>query len=66
MPQKTPTARHGAKPKEIEVSYFIPILSKHVLKQSKHNWNGPRGKRILIQTVGPVLFQLKHWFFFFL
>lgn len=37
--------------KKLEEGYFILILSKHILKPSKQNWNGPKGKHILIQIL---------------
>ena len=45
------TAWHNASPKKLEEGYFILILSKHILKPSKQNWNEPQGKRILIQIL---------------
>lgn len=50
-PRQTATAWHGARSKKLEEGYFILILSKHILKPSKQNWNGPQGKHILIQIL---------------
>lgn len=36
---------------KLEEAYFIFILSKHIVKPSKQNWNWPKGKHILIQIL---------------